>query len=69
VAIGDSALFNNGFGTVNIYEAVSSTAVWSKALYMNTTVTTTPQMVLMPCIPTFHDTQILPMVTVHITPT
>ena len=37
VAIGDSALFNNGTGTINVLEARRNTAVGSKALYTNTT--------------------------------
>ncbi len=37
VAIGDSALYNNGIGAVQPYEAGENTAVGSKALYKNTT--------------------------------
>ena len=37
VAIGDSALFNNGTGASQPYEAIANTAVGSKALYSNNT--------------------------------
>lgn len=37
VAIGDSALYNNGIGAFQPYEAGENTAVGSKALYKNTT--------------------------------
>jgi len=37
VAIGDSALYYNGTGAINYYQAILNTAVGSKALYYNTT--------------------------------
>jgi len=37
VAVGDSALFNNGLGATQDYEAAENTAIGSKALYSNTT--------------------------------
>jgi hypothetical protein len=37
VAVGDSALFNNGLGATNQGEGVSNTAIGSKSLFSNTT--------------------------------
>ena len=37
VALGDSALFNNGNGVTELYHATGNTAIGSKSLYTNTT--------------------------------